>query len=160
MSDEVSALMATMGGLVILVTVVLTLVLRHRREVREMQSRERLAAIERNMNIPWEMDLRRPRRALRLHLKSGVVLLGAGLGLAVASTAVHDPEMAPVFMAWGLFFMSIGVVNVVYDVAVGRKEWERTLALDEALTRAYIRRLEGVGSPDRDEHAEADRTDG
>jgi len=163
MSEEIIVLLVMLiisSSLLLLVS----FVLRHRREVRELLSRERLAAIEKDMEIPWEMEVRRPRRAWRLHLKSGVVLLGAGLGLAAASVMMwlmtSSGDHATAVLAWGVFFITLGAVNIAYDFLVGRKEWERTVALDEAVTQAYIRRLEGNGPKPNDGSTEADRADG
>lgn len=163
MSEEIVVLLVMLiisSSLLLLVS----FVLRHRREVREMLSRERIAAIEKDMEIPWEMEVRRPRRAWRLHLKSGVVLVGAGLGLAVASVVMYlmmlsSTDDVYVVLAWGLFFTTLGGVNIAYDFLVGRKEWERTVALDEAVTRAYIRRLEGNGAKPDHEGTGDDRAD-
>ncbi len=121
-------------------------VLRHRSRQREMLSRERLVALEKGLEIPWEMDLGRPRRAGRMNLKAGVVLTGAGIGLAAASpfTAPSTTDV----LVWAVFLFCVGLANVLYDVFVGKKEWERSQALDEELVRAYIRRLD-AGTPAR-----------
>jgi hypothetical protein len=130
------------------------LVLRHRKQVRELLSRERLAALEKGVEIPWEMDLRRPRRVARLHLKSGVLLVGAGAGMTMISALLDVASDATIMLAWGIFLLTLGATNIVYDVLVGRKEWERSTALDEALMHAYIRRLEGRGPESHDGGAE------
>jgi hypothetical protein len=118
------------------------LVLRHKRLVRDLLSKERLAALDKGVEIPWEMDLGRPRRTHRLHLKAGVVLAGAGAGMLAASALILPPERS-VALGWGVFFLTLGVANILYDVLVGRHEWQKTAEMDEALTRAYIRRIEG-----------------
>jgi hypothetical protein len=145
MREEVAILLV----LIIVVSSLLglvALVLRHKRQVRDLLSKERLAALDKGVEIPWEVDLRRPRRTHRLHLKAGVVLAGAGAGLLAASGLVLAPDQR-VVMAWGVFFGTLGAASILYDVLVGRREWERTAELDEALTRAYIRRLEGPAAP-------------
>jgi hypothetical protein len=45
----------------------------HKRLIRELLSRERLATLDKDVEIPWEMDFKRPSRARRFHLKSGVI---------------------------------------------------------------------------------------
>jgi hypothetical protein len=125
------------------IATLLAVVLRHKRQVRELLSRERLAALDKGVEIPWEMDIPRPRRSRRLHLKLGVLLLGASVGLALVAPFAGDPENRNVTLIWSLFFLAMGVTGLVYDRFFGKAEWERSMALDEALTRAYIRRLEG-----------------
>jgi len=127
---------------------VIGLVLWHRLRVRALLSQERLAALGKGVEIPWETDLRRPRSAGRLHLKAGVVLIGAGLGLLAVSLVLAAAERE-LPLVWGILFSILGTVNVVYDALVGRHEWERSQALDEALVRAYIRRLEAGGHSER-----------
>jgi Domain of unknown function (DUF6249) len=127
---------------------VVGLVLSHRLRIRALLSQERLASIAKGVEIPWETDLQRPRSARRLHLKAGVVLIGAGLGLLAASFVLAAAERE-LPLVWGILFLVLGTVNVVYDALVGRNEWERSQALDEALVRAYIRRLEAGGHSER-----------
>ena len=125
------------------IATLLAVVLRHKRQVRELLSRERLAALDKGVEIPWEMDIPRPRRSRRLHLKLGVLLLGASVGLAMIVPFAGDPDNRNVTLIWALFFFAMGATGIVYDRLFGKAEWERSMAMDEALTRAYIRRLEG-----------------
>jgi hypothetical protein len=122
---------------------IVALVIRHKRLMRELLSRERLAALDKGVEIPWEMDLRRPTRARRFHLKSGVLLLGAGVALALVSALESDWRVQRDTLTWSIVLLVMGATNVLYDRFVGKAEWERTMATDEALTRAYIRRIEG-----------------
>ncbi len=122
---------------------IVSLVMKHRRQIREMASRERLAALDKGVEIPWEIDIRRPRTARRFHLKAGVLLLGAGVGLLLISLLQSNWNEQRDLLAPGIFLVVLGVTGIVYDRFVGKAEWERTTALDEALTRAYIRRIEG-----------------
>jgi hypothetical protein len=131
--------------------------LRHKRQVRELLSRERLAALDKGVEIPWEMDIPRPRRSRRMYLKLGILLVGASVGLALAAVFADRVDDRSVMLAWAVFFLAMGVTNILYDRIAGRAEWERSMALDEALTRAYIRRLEGNKAPTHGSTAEADR---
>ena len=125
---------------------VVALVLRHKRAVRELLSRERLAALDKGVEIPWEADIPRPRRSRRLHLKVGILLTGAAVGLARVALFVPGSQDRAIIFGWASFFVAFGLTNILYDRIAGRAEWERSVTLDEALTRAYIRRLEG-GEP-------------
>jgi hypothetical protein len=121
---------------------VVMVVLRHRRQLRELLSRERMAALEKGVEIPWELDAARPRRASRLQLKAGFLLCGLGLGMVAASGLTHEPVgNGP--LPFGVFLLMTGLTLIVYDALFGRHEWRRATELDEELTRAYIRRLEG-----------------
>lgn len=136
---------------------IVALVLRHKRAVRELLSRERLAALEKGVEIPWQADIPRPRRSRRLHLKVGILLTGAAVGLALVALFVPQAEERAMTFAWAAFFVVFGLTNILYDRIAGRAEWERSVALDEALTRAYIRRLEGGEPGTRDAHTEDPR---
>ena len=132
---------------------IVALVLRHKRAVRELLSRERLAALDKGVEIPWQADIPHPRRSRRLHLKVGILLTGAAVGLALVALLVGGEERA-MTLAWAAFFAVFGLTNILYDRIAGKAEWERSVTLDEALTRAYIRRLEGGEPRTRDAHTE------
>ncbi len=148
MQDEIAALL---GSLMVsaLTVVVVWLVLRHRREVRELLSRERMAALDKGVEIPWELDAARPRRASRLQLKAAFLLAGMGVGL-IAASAVSGGRDARDMMPFGLFLLVVGLAMFAYDRFFGRHEWKRAAELDEELTRAYIRRLDRSGAQAHD----------
>jgi hypothetical protein len=141
--DNNTAPVLVMCGMCAAAIAIVALVIRHKRLMRELLSRERLAALDKGVEIPWEMELKRPSRARRFHLKSGVILLGAGVALAIVSALESDWRVRQDMLTWATVLLVMGVTNVLYDRFVGKAEWERTMALDEALTRAYIRRIEG-----------------
>jgi hypothetical protein len=145
------------GLIVAAALAVVGLVLWHKRQVRTLLSRERLAALDKGVEIPWELDVQRPRRARRLHLKSGVIFSALGLSLALISTLTGSWGEQRDMLSWGIFFLVMGVANILYDRYVGKAEWERTTTMDEALMRAYIRRLEGSGARPHDASAEDSR---
>jgi len=140
--DSNTAPVLVLCGMCAAAITIVALVMRHKRLIRELLSRERLAALDKGVEIPWEMDLRRPTRARRFHLKSGVILLGAGVALALVSALESDWRLQRDILTWSIVLLVMGATNVLYDRFVGKAEWERTLATDEALTRAYIRRIE------------------
>jgi hypothetical protein len=140
---EVIAPVLIMFAMLTAAVFIASLAMKHKRQVRELLSRERLAALDKGVEIPWEMDFRRPSRARRFHLKSGVLLLGTGLALALVSTLQGSWNDQRDLLIWAIVLIVIGATNVLYDRFVGKAEWERTTAMDEALTRAYIRRIEG-----------------
>jgi hypothetical protein len=147
-----SVLMLFAGGLGIV-----ALVLRHKRAVRELLSRERMAALDKGVEIPWEADIPRPRRSRRLHLKVGILLTGAAVGLALVAILGAESQERAITFAWAAFFAVFGLTNILYDRIAGKAEWERSVTLDEALTRAYIQRLEGGEPRTRDAHTEDSR---
>jgi hypothetical protein len=127
---------------VVAAVAIVMVVLNHRRRIRELLSRERMAALEKGVEIPWELDAARPRRASRLQLKAGFLLCGLGVGLAAAAGLTREPVgNGP--LPFGVFLLITGLTLIVYDVLFGRHEWRQATELDEELTRAYIRRLEG-----------------
>ncbi len=148
---HIIALIATMAILAVALGIVMT-VLRHRRQIRELLSRERLAALEKGKEIPWELDAARPRRVSRQALGTGFLLGGMGLGLVIASAfaGMDMEDMVPL----GVFLLVTGLALVAYDGLVARHEWRRATELDEELTRAYIRRLEGSAGSAREASAE------
>ncbi len=133
---------------------VIGLVLWHKRQVRTLLSRERLAALDKGVEIPWETDVQRPRRTRRLHLKSGVLFAGLGVALGLVSTLTGSWGEQRDVLVWAVVFLVMGVTNILYDRYVGRAEWERATSMEEALMRAYIRRLEGSGARSHDTGAE------
>ncbi len=148
MNEEIAALLGT-SILSVLIVAVVMLVLYHRRQTRELLSRERMAALDKGVEIPWELDAARPRRASRLQLKAAFLLGGTGLGL-VAAAAVGGSGDARDMMGFGLFLVVTGLALLAYDALFGRHEWRRATELDEELTRAYIRRLDRSGAPAHD----------
>jgi hypothetical protein len=151
LASDVLALIATLMLLVVVLGVVMV-VLRHRRQIRELLSRERMAALEKGGEIPWELDAARPRRASRLQLKAGFLLGGMGLGLTAAAGLTGEP-VANGPLPFGVFLLMTGLALVGYDLLFGRHEWRRATELDEELTRAYIRRLEGSAGHGREASA-------
>lgn len=87
MSEPVAILLTFCLITFTLITVV-WLVIMHRHKARELLSRERLAALERGVDIPWESQLLRPRTS-RPSLRVGLILTGAGFGLASATRSTR-----------------------------------------------------------------------
>jgi len=141
--DDTTAPVLVMCGMCASAIAIVAIVIRHKRLIRELLSRERLAALDKGVEIPWELDLGRPSRARRFHLKSGVLLLGAGFAFALVSTLQGPWEVQRDLLSWATVLLVMGATNVLYDRFVGKAEWERTMAMDEALTRAHIRKIEG-----------------
>jgi hypothetical protein len=141
--DENIAPMVVTLVMVTAAVLIVNLVMRHKRQIRELLSRERLAALDKGVEIPWEMELKRPQRARRFQLKAGVLLLAAGVGLALIAPLQGSWNDQRDVLTPAIFLLVMGVAGVLYDRYVGKAEWERTIAMDEALTRAYIRRIEG-----------------
>jgi hypothetical protein len=131
--------------------VVVYLALRHGRQKRELLSRERLAAIEKGLEVPL-LDIPEPRHD-ESPLQSALVVLGVGIAVTFALwllMGTHSP------WAFGLIPAFVGVAKLIHWFAGGREDWERQRALDEELRRAYIERLRGGSAPAKSETAAAD----
>ncbi|HVT59476.1 MAG TPA: DUF6249 domain-containing protein [Thermoanaerobaculia bacterium] len=119
--------------------IILILAFRAGHHKREMLSRERLAAIEKGMEITL-LEPSRPRQANPL---AGVfVLIAVGIGISLFLWQVGGGE------AWGVGLIpgTVGLGLLAHWLAGGKRDWERQRALDEELRRAYIDRLRG-GAP-------------
>jgi hypothetical protein len=113
---------------------------------RELLSRERLAAIEKGLDVPV-LEAPSP-RARMSPLQSALILLAAGGGLNGA--AVLQQNLAqPSVMGIGIILIFVGAGQLAYWILGGRTEWERQRALDEELRRAYIARLQTRASEPR-----------
>ena len=131
----------------ILATVVITWVaILYAQKRRELLSRERLAAIEKGLDVPV-LDAPSPQRRMS-PLQSALVLITAGSGLAGAAALQTHHAQSPL-MGLGIVLMFVGIGQLAYWLLGGRTEWERQRALDEELRRAYIARLQGRSSEPR-----------
>ena len=117
-----------LGGLVVYLT------LRQAREERGFLHRERMAAIEKGLDVRL-FGVRDPRRRAS-PLRSAMVVLASGLALSVP---VRDS--GPGAWMWGFWLALVGVAMLAHWFAGGKREWERDRSLDEELTRAYADRL-------------------
>jgi hypothetical protein len=105
---------------------------RKRRRLMELHHAERMAAIERGMDVPpLPIDLiddRGPRRR-RSSLLPGLVWFFVGLALLISAVLAHeDPEMVTI----GLVPLCVGVAYLIYYFAEGRKVEARQLEQDFA----------------------------
>jgi hypothetical protein len=94
---------------------------RRRRDIVEAHHKERLAAIERGMDLPalpesfynpWQRN-RRPRTLL-----TGMIWLFVGIGLTIALGKVAGDEV----MYFGLIPTGVGLAFLIYYAIEGRKE--------------------------------------
>jgi hypothetical protein len=118
--------------------VIVYLALKHARERREIQSRERLAAIEKGLDVLDPPVL--TRRTSPLY--SGIVMLLGGLALTVAMRI-----MMGFYSPWGfgLVVVFVGLGKLVHWFVGGREEWKQEKELDDDLRRAFIERLRRAG---------------
>ena len=135
---EALAIVLTIGMALATASLVVFLVLRYLQRSRELLSAERRAAIEKGLDAPLDLGVR-PRRVLWNPLKTAVLLIGTGLGIAFLF-AGHNEWVS------GGFVIIIGLANLAYYRLAGKREWEREVALREELHRAYLRRL-NAGAP-------------
>jgi hypothetical protein len=94
---------------------------RRRRDIIEANHRERLAAIERGVDLPplpesFYLPFQRSRRPR--YLLSGLIWLFIGIGLFISLAAVagHDVQY------FGLIPAGVGLAFLIYYLAEGRKE--------------------------------------
>ena len=117
-----------LGGFVVYLT------LKQAREERALLHRERMAAIEKGLDVRL-FNVREPRRR-GSPLRSALVVLASGIALSVPLR-----HSGPGAWMWGFWLALVGAAMVAHWFAGGKTEWERDRALDEELTRAYAARL-------------------
>ena len=140
-SELIGFLYATLFGFVLPVLIV-ALAIRAQGRKRERLSRERLAAIEKGLELPL-IEAPRPRQ--RMSSRAGALLLiGIGIGLSVAL------GQSGAAWSWGLIPGMIGLALLAHWFSGGKRAWERQRALDEELQQAYIdllRRIAPAAKP-------------
>jgi hypothetical protein len=124
------------------------LFLKYARHKRELESQERLAAIEKGVDIPLELPQARRGGSPLAH---ALILVALGIGIAVALGQIGAMTGAPVPWAVGAIPAMVGVAILAHWFLGGRDEWRKLRELDEEMKRAYIDRLRGAaraaGSP-------------
>jgi hypothetical protein len=140
-SQLIGFLYATLFGFVLPVLIV-ALAIRAQGRKRERLSRERLAAIEKGLELPL-IEAPRPRQ--RMSSRAGALLLiGIGIGLSVVLW------QSGAAWSWGLIPGMIGLALLAQWFSGGKRAWERQRALDEELQLAYIdllRRIAPAAKP-------------
>jgi hypothetical protein len=121
-------------------TLLTYIVTKHAREEREMLNRERLAAIEKGLDVPL-FDLLKTAKKRTSPLSSALQTLAVGLGLSLPLIA-----FGPAAWMWGFLLALVGLAMLAHWFMGGRAEWEREQELDLALRQAYIARLRGAGA--------------
>lgn len=105
---------------------------RKRRQLMQLHHTERMAAIERGMEIPplpiELIDGGSPRRR-RTSLLPGLIWFFVGLAVVVGAYSAHDEDV-PVFL--GLIPLGIGLAYLIYYFVEGRKIESRQLEHDLA----------------------------
>jgi hypothetical protein len=117
---------------------------RKRRRLMELHHTERMAAIERGMEIPplpLELIDGRSPRSRRSSLLPGLVWFFVGLALLIGSMQMDDD----VPLMGGLIPLGIGLAYLIYYFLEGRKAEAAQLELDQR-ERAG-RHLQGPGTP-------------
>ena len=121
------------GGPAVIVIVWFTLNYHKRRKLMELHHTERMAAIERGMEIPplpiELLDGRSTPKRRRTALLPGLVWFFIGLALVVGALADHDNEI-PVFV--GMIPLGIGLAYLIYYFVEGRNVEARWLEHDLA----------------------------
>jgi hypothetical protein len=103
---------------------------RKRRRLMELHHAERMAAIERGMDLPAlpiELIDGRSQRRRRSSLLPGLVWFFIGLAVVIGAVSSGDDEM-PVFL--GLIPLGIGLAYLIYYFVEGRKLEARLLEKD------------------------------
>ena len=135
-SQLIGFLYATLFGFVLPVLVV-ALAIRAQGRKRERLSRERLAAIEKGVELPL---IEGPRQRRRMSSRAGALLLipiGIGMSFALWQSGAA--------WSWGLIPGLIGLALLAHWLTGGKRAWERRQALDEELQLAYIDLLRRSG---------------
>ena len=134
MSEEIIPLVAivfSVGGSITAVIIWFTLNYHKRRKLMELHHTERMAAIERGMEIPplpiELIDGRSTPKRRRTALLPGLVWFFIGLAFTVGAIAGHDEDI-PVFA--GLIPLGIGLAYLIYYFVEGRKIEARWLEHD------------------------------
>ena len=125
------AILLGVGGPAVVVIVWFTLNYYKRRKLMELHHAERMAAIERGMEIPplpiELIDGRSVPKRRRTALLPGLVWFFVGLASVVGSLT-RDGEDIPVFV--GLIPLGVGLAYLIYYFAEGRKVEARGLEHD------------------------------
>ncbi len=109
---------------------------------RELLNTERLAALQRGMDLPPEalLDGKVRKEGGGSPLFSGLVALLVGLAITFA-LYLNDPREPN--WAWGLIIVAAGISALIYWPIRGKREWEETRLLDQEMKRAWIERQTG-----------------
>lgn len=141
----VVAITFAIGGPVAAVLVWLSLNYRKRRRLMELHHAERMAAIERGMDIPplpiELIDGRAPKRR-RTSLLPGLVWFFIGLAISGGMALADDRDIPWMF---GLIPLGIGLAYLVYYFVEGRAI--ETRLLESELTRGTGRTPSAVNAP-------------
>ena len=110
---------------------------RRRKDMFALYHQERMAAIDKGVELPPLPDSffgdERPRSARRF-LRSGLVLLFIGLAVMAALYFGHNPDSA----LWGLIPVGIGLANLIYYFTEGKKELAEAASLKAAQSARKI----------------------
>jgi hypothetical protein len=134
MSEELIPLFGivfTIGGPVTALIVWIVLNYRKRRRLLELHHTERMAAIERGMDVPplpLELIDGRPRRR-RSSLLPGLVWFFIGLAVVIGTVSLHNEDVP---IMGGLIPLGIGLAYLIYYVLEGRKNEALMLERDLA----------------------------
>ena len=107
---------------------------------REMLHRERLAAIEKGLDVPL-FDIKEPKERTS-PLRSALVMLALGVGLCVPVL-----QYGPGAWMWGFLLALVGLAQLAHWFLGGSRQWSEERRLDEEMRRAYIERLRSFARP-------------
>jgi hypothetical protein len=114
-----SLLIPILGVTLSMAVAIVFILARHRRNMQrlELRHRERMAAIDKGLDLPPEpvekIPLSRPRYLLR-----GLVWLGVGLAIVFGAREAMDSEGA----SFGWIPVAVGLAYLIFYVVEGRKE--------------------------------------
>ncbi len=125
MSVQIAAMMIPIIAIIMgigIAMLALWLDYRKKRDMFQMHHAERMAAIEKGIELPplpsqFFQDYRHGASEPSRHLRSGLVLLFVGCAIFVALHQVAGPDVA----WWGLVPAAIGAALLLFYVLVGRK---------------------------------------
>lgn len=115
------------------VVVVIWLVFRTAARQRAVLSQERLAAIERGIQLPPEAFLDSRHRHERNSLRTGMVELAVGAGVVIM-VLIGSPDSR--LWGAGVVVILLGLAHIAYWLIRGRREWEEARATEMELAKA------------------------
>lgn len=100
---------------------------RKKREIFQLHHSERMAAIEKGVDLPalppeFFADYRRESRAPARYLRSGLMWLLVGVAVTVA---LYETRLSELSWSWGLVPMAVGIANVLFYAFARRSEAPR-----------------------------------
>jgi hypothetical protein len=124
MESEIAVLIPLVAVFMGIGLAIVSVIARHRARVKALEQRhlERMAAIEKGIELPPELasdavdDASRSRKSAARYLLQGLVCLGIGIALLISSVTIMPIEM----QLPGGILVALGAALIIFYVATGR----------------------------------------